>query len=193
MAQPRVVEMEREDEPVLVREGVGVAEYLAMPETTTAHNLIDGRLYTSPAPEMRHQDIVMELATALRAFAQEHGGHAFVSPMDCHLPDGSVLQPDVGYVSAERADIIERWVMGAPDLVVEVLSPGTRRFDRVKKLRAYEKNGVREAWLVDPDSQTVIVFTGEENAWRKEQSVLFGDPIPSALAPLGSAGLEQFV
>ncbi len=192
MAQPRVIETGREDEPVLVKEGVAVAEYLARPETTTAHNLIEGRLYMSPAPEMRHQDIVMELAAALRGFAQEHGGHAFVSPMDCHLPDGSVLQPDVGYVSAERANIIDRWVMGAPDLVVEVLSPGTRRFDRVKKLRAYEKNGVREAWLVDPDSQTVIVFTGEENAWRKEQSALFGDPIPSTLAPLGSAGLEQY-
>lgn len=193
MAQPRVIETGREDEPVLVKEGVGVAEYLARPETTTAHNLIEGRLYMSPTPIFQHQKLVGLFFRALDDFARANGGEAFVSPMDCHLPDGSVLQPDVGYVSAERAGIIDRWVMGAPDLVVEVLSPGTRRFDRVKKLRAYEKNGVREAWLVDPDSQTVIVFTGEENAWRKEQSALFGDPIPSALAPLGSAGLEQFV
>ncbi|NJD64730.1 MAG: Uma2 family endonuclease [Chloroflexi bacterium] len=192
MAQPRVVEAGREDEPVLVKEGVAVAEYLARPESTTAHNLIEGRLYMSPTPIFQHQKLVGLIFRALDDFARTNGGEAFVSPMDCHLPDGSVLQPDVGYVSAERAGIIERWVMGAPDLVVEVLSPGTRRFDRVEKLRAYEKNGVREAWLVDPDSQTVIVFTAEENAWRKEQSALFGDPIPSTLAPLGSAGLEQF-
>lgn len=192
MAQPRLADVEREDEPVLVREGVGVEEYLAMPETTTAHNLIEGRLYMSPTPIFHHQRIVGALYRAIDDFARTNGGEAFLSPMDCHLPDGSVLQPDAGYVAAERLGIIDRWVMGAPDIVVEVLSPGTRRFDRVKKLRAYEKNGIREAWLVDPDSQTVIVFTGEDGQWQKEQSVLFGDPIPSALAPLGSGGLEQF-
>lgn len=192
MAQPRAVDVEREGEPALVKEGVGIADYLAMPETTTPHNLIEGRLYMSPAPELLHQKIVGALFRALDDFARGNGGETFLSPMDCHLPDGSVLQPDVGYVAPGREEILQRWVMGPPDIAVEVLSPGTRRFDRVRKLRAYEKNGVREAWLVDPDSQTVIVFTGEANAWRREQSVLFGDPIPSELAPLGSAGLEQF-
>ena len=192
MAQPRLADTAREPEPVLVREGVTVEEYLAMPETTTPHNLIKGRLYTSPTPIVKHQDIVAELFAHLRTFSHEDGGHAFLSPMDCHLPDRSVVQPDVGYITSTRLGIIDRWVMGAPDIAIEVLSPGTRRFDRVKKLRTYEKNGVREVWLVDPDSQTVILFFNAGTACEREQSVLFGDPIPSTIAPLGTGGLEQF-
>lgn len=192
-AQPQFAPVEQEDEPVLVREGVTVAEYLAMPETTQTYNLIDGRLYMSPAPLIRHQDIAGTIYVYLREYAHSHGSHTFISPMDCHLPNGSVLQPDVGYSSPERVGIVDRLVMGAPDVVVEVLSPGTRRFDRNKKFRAYESAGVREAWLVDGSSTTVIVFTGEANRWVEEQSVLFGEPNPSAIVEAGTAGLEEFV
>jgi Uma2 family endonuclease len=192
-AHPQLAPADHEDEPVLVREGVTIEEYLAMPETTQPSNLIEGRLYMSPAPLMRHQQIVMRLGFLMDQFARVHGGLAFISPMDCHLPTGSVLQPDVGYIAPERLDIVDRWVMGAPDLVIEVLSPGTRRFDRNRKLRAYETAGVREAWLVDPSSSTVIVFTGEGNQWVREHSVLFGEPIPSAIVDTGTAGLEEFV
>lgn len=192
-AQPRLAPADCEDEPVLVREGVTVAEYLAMAETMQPSNLIDGRLYMSPTPVMRHQQLVMALGFAFDHVAKREGGLAFVSPMDCHLPTGSVLQPDVGYISPERVGIVDRWVMGAPDVVVEVLSPGTRRFDRNKKLRAYESAGVREAWLVDGSSNTVIVFTGESNRWVREQSALFGEPIPSTIVDAGTAGLEEFV
>ncbi len=192
-AQPQLAPAEYEDEPVLVREGVSVAEYLAMPETTQPYNLIDGRLYMSPAPLIRHQDIAGAIYVYVREYAHRQGGHAFISPMDCHLPNGSVLQPDVGYIAPDRLGIVDRWVMGSPDVVVEVLSPGTRRFDRNKKLRAYETAGVREAWLVDGSSNTVIVFTGEAGRWVREQSVLFGEPIPSAIVDAGTAGLEEFV
>lgn len=192
-AQPQPAKVDDEAEPVLVREGVTVEDYLAMPETTQPYNLIDGRLYMSPAPLMRHQSIVGTLYVALRESARASGGLAFISPMDCHLPTGSVLQPDVGYIAAERLNIVDRWVMGAPDLIVEVLSPGTRRFDRNRKLRAYETAGVCEAWLVDPSSSTVIVFAGKDNRWESERSVLFGEPIPSAIVDAGTAGLEEFV
>lgn len=192
VAQPQFAPADHEEEPVLVREGVSIAEYLAMPETTQSYNLIDGRLYMSPAPLMRHQQLVMTLGFALDQYARSHGGLAFISPMDCHLPTGSVLQPDAGYIAPERLGIVDRWVMGAPDLVVEVLSPGTRRFDRNRKLRAYELAGVREAWLVDGSSNTVIVFSGEDNRWVREQSVLFGEPVPSAVVDAGTAGLEDF-
>ncbi len=192
MAQPQLADVEREAEPVLVREGVTVEEYIAMPETTTPHNLIEGRLFMSAAPIFKHQSIVGELYFHLRQFAADSGGFVILSPMDCHLLNGAIVQPDVGYVSKERLDIVQHRIVGAPDIAIEVLSPGTRRFDRITKLGTYEKNGVREAWLVDPDGQTVTVFFNGDAAWQREQSVLFGDAIPSAMAPIGSGGLEQF-
>ena len=192
MAQPQVADREREAEPVVVREGVTVEEYLAMPETTAPHNLIEGRLYMSAAPSPPHQEIVGRLFSRLLAFADETGGRAYPSPTDFMLSDGAIVQPDISYIGPDRLDIVRERVMGDPDIAIEVLSPGTRRFDRVRKLRTYEKNGVSEVWLVDPDSQTVIVFFNAGTTWEREQSVLFGDDIPSQIAHIGSGGLEQF-
>lgn len=109
--------------------------------------------------------------------------------MDCRLADGSVVQPDVGFIAPENLGIIHDHIVGPPDLVIEVLSRGTRRFDRTKKLPVYARNGVREAWLVDPDSETVIVFAGDGEQWVREQSVLFGETIPSFVVPPGAYGL----
>lgn len=178
-------------EPVLVGEKVTADEYFAMPETVIPHNLIDGRLYMSPSPFWNHQELVGSLYVAFRDYARSAGGAAILSPMDCRLSDRTVLQPDVGYIVPERAGIIQDHVMGAPDVVVEVLSPGTRRFDRQKKLDAYERNGVREAWLVDPDAQSVTVFSGDGSRWTEEQTVPFGAPIPSAVMAVGAAGLSR--
>ena len=180
-----------EGEPVVIREGVTTDEYFRLPETGAPSNLIDGRLYMSPSPFANHQRIVLAIGHALFDFAQEAGGEAFIAPMDCRMADGSVLQPDAFYVSPENIGIIHDHILGSPDLVVEVLSRGTRRFDRTQKLETYARNGVREAWLVDPESETVIVFTGDGQRWAKEQSVLFGDAIPSGIVEAGAAGLTS--
>ncbi len=182
---------ESDGEPVLVGENVTADEYFAMPETVIPHNLVDGRLYMSPSPFWNHQELVLVLAVEFKRYADSRGGRAFVSPMDCRLSDRTVLQPDVGYIVAERAGIIQNHVMGAPDVLVEVLSPGTRRFDRQKKLDAYERNGVREAWLVDPDAETVTVFIGDGSRWTAERMVRFGEPIPSEVMTIGDAGLNR--
>jgi Uma2 family endonuclease len=145
----------------------------------------------SPSPFWNHQEVVLALVVEFKRYADNHGGKAFVSPMDCRLSDRTVLQPDVGYIVPERMGIIQNHVMGAPDVVVEVLSPGTRRFDRQKKLDAYERNGVREAWLVDPDAETVTVFSGDGSRWIDERSARFGEPIPSAVMAVGDAGLNR--
>jgi Uma2 family endonuclease len=192
MAQPQAADVEREAEPVVIKEGVTVEEYLAMPESMTPYNLIEGRLYMSAAPTPRHQEIVGRLYVNLIAFADPIGARVYLSPTDFMLSDGTVVQPDISYISPERLDIVRDRVVGAPDIAVEVLSPGTRRFDRVRKLRTYEKNGVREVWLIDPDGQTVTVFFNGGTQWDRERSGLFGDDIPSTIAPVGSGGLEQF-
>ncbi len=180
-----------ESTPRVVREGTTADEYFRLPESTAPHNLIDGRLFMSPSPFANHQRIVLMIGHALFEFARQAGGEALIAPIDCRLADGNVLQPDALYIGEANLEIIHEHVIGAPDLVVEVLSRGTRWFDRNTKLGIYARNGVREAWLVDPDSETVIVFGGDGEKWTKEQSVLFGETIPSLIVEVGPAGLRS--
>ncbi|HXU24298.1 MAG TPA: Uma2 family endonuclease [Tepidiformaceae bacterium] len=192
MAQPKYAEpMEVDAVPVVTRVGMTADEYFALPETMQPQNLIEGRLYVSPSPIDRHQDIVGELYIELSGYRREHGGYVILSPFDCWLADWTVVQPDTGYVIAARRQLVDRYMHGAPDLVVEVLSPGTRRFDRQKKLQTYGVNGVREAWLVDPDAETVTVFTGNGSEWTRERSVLFGEAIPSDIVDIGAGNLVR--
>lgn len=182
-------EPELDEAPALVATGMTADEYFAGPETLQPHNLIEGLLYVSPFPFWKHQRIVLCLTIATEAFAVEHGGATILSPMDCRLADNTVVQPDIGYIAPGREHIIQDHVMGAPDLVIEVLSRGTRRFDRTKKLDAYGRNGVREAWIVDPETESVTLFFGDGERWLEETSVLFGDAVPSRVIDIGDAGL----
>ena len=192
MAQPKYAEpMEAERPPKVVRVGMTADEYFAGPETMQPHNLIDGRLYRSETPTPRHQELVGDLAVALYHYREGHGGYVILSPSDCRLDDVNVLQPDLGYVIAARRRLVDRYMHRAPDLIIEVLSPGTRRFDRQQKLAVYARNGVREAWLVDPDAETVTVFSGNGSEWTGERSVLFGDAIPSDVVDIGSGNLVR--
>src|SRR5688572_25527283 len=119
------------------------ADYLELPDEPRCE-LLYGRLPVMPAPTIRHQLVVMALAVFLHEVAQRRGGYAVVSPIDVVLADHSIVQPDVIYVSPKRARIVQRRVEGAPDLVVEILSPGTARRDLGEKLRLYAESGVLE-------------------------------------------------
>jgi Uma2 family endonuclease len=122
--------------------------------------LLYGRLPVTPAPTIRHQLLVLAIGRRLDDFVHRRGGCAVVSPVDVVLAEHSIVQPDVIYVSGERAEILRRRVEGAPDLVVEILSPATARRDLGEKLRLYAESGVVEYWIVDPDRET---FTFLEN------------------------------
>ena len=175
--------------PAVLGENMTADEYLAMP-ATQQHNLIEGTLYESPTPGLRHDEVLAAVASALGAHVLEAGGKSFVAPVECRLSESTVLQPDAGYVARAHQGMAARGnIMGAPDLVVEVLSKGTRRFDSEQKLGAYARNGVREAWLVDPDNETVIVYCGDGSKWMDRQLVNFGADIPSELVSVGEAGL----
>jgi Uma2 family endonuclease len=123
--------------------------------------LMEGGADLAPAPSDKHQSIVVELLAALHRFITENSlGQIRVSPYDVVLSDNDVVQPDLLFVSRERAGIITRAnVQGAPDLVVEVLSPGTAQYDRGYKRTLYGRHGVREYWLVDPEAETIEVLT----------------------------------
>jgi Uma2 family endonuclease len=113
--------------------------------------LLYGRFYLSPSPSFRHQVVVSYLVQRLGRIARETGGSAVTAPLDVVLADHTVVQPDVLYIAAGRRGVIGERILGAPDLVVEVLSPATARRDRGEKLRAYAELGVREYWLADPE------------------------------------------
>jgi len=130
------------------------ADHAALPDDPRCE-LIHGRFYVSPSPSPLHQFVVGRLWRLLDDLAEVGGGLALPAPSDVHLADHTVAQPDVLYVSPERREIVRAWIEGAPDLVVEVLSPSTERTDRLLKLNRYAEAGVREYWLVDPAARMI--------------------------------------
>jgi Uma2 family endonuclease len=137
-----------------------VRDYDQLPDYPR-HELVFGRLHVTPSPFSRHQITVQVLGRHLERIAKAAGGFAFLAPLDVVLADHSVVQPDILYVSAARLELIGNRVEGAPDLVVEVLSPGTARFDRVKKLKLYALYGIQEYWLVNHEMRQIDFLVNE--------------------------------
>ena len=138
-----------------------VRDYLAIPEDDeNRYELIDGELYMAPAPTWEHQESIANLVSTLRDFVRANGlGRVVPSPVDVYLSNEDVFQPDIVFVSVERLDIIHSsGVHGAPDLVVEMLSPSTERRDLTIKRERYEMFGVREYWLADTIGKTITVL-----------------------------------
>ena len=130
---------------------------MKLPEGTPAE-LIEGELLMSPSPKQRHQVVIGNLYVALRGFVEARGlGRVFVAPFDVHLPSGDVVQPDVIFVAAANADIVRDWIFGAPDLLVEAVSPESAPRDRIVKRELYARNGVRDYWMIDLEGRSVEV------------------------------------
>jgi Uma2 family endonuclease len=127
----------------------------AFPEDNTRREIIDGELYVSPSPTLRHQTVVLSLVTILQTYARRHGGKAYVGPVDVVLAEHDIVAPDVVYIAPDRASILqEKAIFGAPSLIVEVTSSNRSR-DRGKKLRLYARSGIPEYWIVDPKRPTI--------------------------------------
>jgi Uma2 family endonuclease len=134
--------------------------YLDSPETTRRRELVLGVLREPPAPFWSHQRLVTDVAFLLQQHTRGRSlGQVFVSPIDVVLDERKalILQPDVIFISNDRLGILRNQVWGAPDLVVEVLSPGTATYDQRRKLGWFKRYGVRECWFVDPRANQIIV------------------------------------
>jgi Uma2 family endonuclease len=138
-----------------------VADYFDLPETNRIVELIDGEIIMTATPLPDHQLIVVYLADMLLDLKPD--GKVYVAPLGIHLDDINVLEPDVFWVSVKNEGVtIDKVVRGAPDLVVEVLSPSTSKRDRKVKFGLYERYGVREYWIIEPEDQLVEVWVSQE-------------------------------
>ncbi len=165
-------------------------DYLLFPEDRQRHEILDGEHYVTPAPSMEHQGVSMNLSVFFHSFLRVHRlGRIFAAPADVLLSRHDVAQPDLLFISNERAEILTTAnVQGAPDLVIEILSDSTRRRDETVKLARYEEAGVLEYWLVDPKRRVVRVFRREGDGFLApaELSAAAGDVLTTPLLP----GLE---
>ena len=136
-------------------------DFLRFPDDGLRHEIIDGAHYMTPSPNQRHQELVLRLCLALGNHVEDRPerGRLFLSPFDVVFSFHDVVEPDLVFVAPDQLDILTaRNIQGTPALVIEVQSPSTRTRDREIKRRLYERAGVREYWLVDPDLNAVTVY-----------------------------------
>ena len=137
----------------------------------------------APAPDVRHQELVGRLYSALYNHVRTHGGgRAFVSPLDVRLSEHDVVEPDVIFVAVDRLDIIEeRYLFGSPSLLIEVGSDP--RTDRVRKRDLYARAGVPEYRVVDPDADRIEIHRLSGEAYGKPAIFEPGDVVTTELLP----------
>lgn len=148
----------------LIQAKMTAAEFFDLPETTEPTQLIDGEILMAPAPVPYHQKLSGRLYTGLESIIPN--GEVYFSPLDLYLDEENVPQPDVIWVAADgRCKITEKRFEGPPELIIEILSPGTARVDKVRKFRLYEKHGVTEYWIVNGEERFIEVFTLTEGKY----------------------------
>ena len=141
-------------------------ELMALPKDGHKHELIDGEIIMSPTG-YRHEDVAAAVLMAMRLYARQHKlGSVCGSSLGCWMISGNLLSPDVSFIHKARVprgqEAVKRYFQGAPDLVVEILSPWDRSVRTHDKLVEYFDSGARLAWVIDPDARTALVYHGAQ-------------------------------
>ena len=165
-------------------------DYVNLPDDGKRYEIIDGELYVNPSPNMKHQLVLGNLFFSLTAFVRVHKvGLVFVAPFDVVMSLENIVQPDILFISTERMHVLtDANVRGVPDIAIEVLSPGTRRKDQTKKRQAYERHGVQEYWIVDPEDDSIHIL---RLSGQKFERIVVGGNIRSPLLPGFSLPLKK--
>lgn len=160
-------------------------DYARLPDNGMRYEVIEGELFMSPAPRPVHQEMILNLASEMHFFLKKaKKGKVFVSPIDVVVGDlATPVQPDIVFVRQERLAIVGDRIEGAPDLVVEVISPGSRIQDRRRKFILYAQVGVPEYWLADPDECLVEVYVLRGQAYALLGQFVGEDVIQSEVLP----------
>lgn len=165
------------------------------PNDGRRHELVEGEHIMTPAPSMKHQSVSGNLFTLFHTFAQKSKlGRVFHAPFDVVFSEWDVTEPDIVYISQARLKILTPDnVRGAPDLIVEILSPSSDAMDRKVKFKLYEKYGVREYWIIDPGNESVDIFILGANGYTLRGRFLRGSEIRSqALVGFACLGEQIF-
>jgi Uma2 family endonuclease len=162
------------------------ADYVLFPDDGLRHEIIGGEHFVTPSPVTRHQRISLNLLYLIQSYLEKHTtGELFGAPLDVLLSKFDVVVPDIVYISRERSHFLTtKNLQGPPDLAIEILSPSTKSRDRRLKRDLYERAGVREYWMVDPDRDIVTVYrrTGDE-AFQEPLEYGRGQSLSSPLFP----------
>lgn len=143
-------------------------DWLRLPDDGFRYEILNGVLYMSPPPTIPHQSSSVELSSPMHQHSKKHNlGKVLTAPVGVRLPgQPAPVQPDIVFVVKERSEIIHHdYIEGAPDLVVEILSPSNWPYDRGEKMEAYRQAGVREYWIVDYRARTIEVLVLEKTTY----------------------------
>ncbi|HEY1306846.1 MAG TPA: Uma2 family endonuclease [Vicinamibacterales bacterium] len=171
-------------------------DFLLFPDDGKRHELIDGEHYVTPSPNLRHQRILGKLHLVIGNYLEAHPiGEVFFAPLDVVMSEHDVVEPDLLYVSRERAGqvMVPQHVRGTPDLVVEVASKGTRKRDETIKRALYERAGVSEYWVVDPEIDVVRVYRNAAEGFARPIELRrdAGDTLTTSLLPELEISLDR--
>jgi len=160
-------------------------DYEEMPQGPPYYQVIEGDLVMSPSPETFHQQVARNLMFLLGSYLEKHPvGEIFAAPLDVYLNENNVYQPDVIFILNKHRSIIrDKGIEGTPDLVVEILSPGTERYDKGSKRKIYARTGVTELWIVDPVTKVIHVYYLQKDAETPAAAYAANAVFKSALFP----------
>jgi Uma2 family endonuclease len=163
-------------------------DFVHFPDDGKRHELIDGEHYVTPAPSWNHQDLVGNIFGPIWNYLRQKPiGRVVMAPFDVVFSNFDVVEPDLLFVSGAKLPDVRtaKNLRGVPDLVVEVGSPSTRRRDERIKLRLYERSGVAEYWVVDPDLDAIRVYRLSDGRYGRAQELTLerGDVLTTPLLP----------
>jgi Uma2 family endonuclease len=171
-------------------------DFVLFPDDGKRHELIDGEHYVTPSPHLKHQKVSGNLYLLIANWLESHPiGQIFYAPFDVIFSTFDVVEPDLLYMSNDRAsDILTNAnVQGAPELVIEIGSPGTRKRDETIKRRLYERSNVSEYWVVDPEIDVVRVYRRGAAGFERPEELRAdaGDVLTTPLLPRASLPLSR--
>ena len=170
-------------------------DLLMLPDDGKRHEIVDGEHYVTPSPFTKHQTVSMNLTKIFVRCLDRHPiGYLLAAPMDVVFSDFDVVEPDLLFVLRERRAVItDKHVMGAPDLVIEIVSAATRKVDEITKRKLYERGGVSEYWVVDAELERVTVYRRAEERFIRaaELSAESKDSLTTPLLPQFEAPLAN--